>query len=185
MYKAFCHVPNGSKQAVNHLCGELCDRARRTSPGLLKGTDPMRKIANTSELQSELRRLLAYAQSERPSRRRIASALEDLSLRLAKVTPSETIGWKEVKDGVWLARAKYADGATHSFGIYEDGDTFGVEVDTPDGTYQRKKPFDSFEKARKYAAKFIDKANGNAMLADVLDKDFKPVQGRPHVSPLN
>ena len=43
----------------------------------------MRKIANTNELQSELRRLIAYSQSKRPSRGKISIRLSDLSKRLA------------------------------------------------------------------------------------------------------
>jgi|GEM_PF-909000 hypothetical protein len=43
----------------------------------------MQKIANTSELQRELRRLLSYAQSQRPSRLQLASACQDLSERVA------------------------------------------------------------------------------------------------------
>jgi hypothetical protein len=43
----------------------------------------MRKISNTNELQTELRRLLSYCQTEQPSRERIASALNDLSERVA------------------------------------------------------------------------------------------------------
>jgi len=41
------------------------------------------RIANTTELQDELRRLLAYAQSQRPSRSRIATALNELAHRTA------------------------------------------------------------------------------------------------------
>jgi hypothetical protein len=43
----------------------------------------MRKIASTPELQDELRRLIAYAETAQPSRARIADALEDLSDRVA------------------------------------------------------------------------------------------------------
>lgn len=43
----------------------------------------MHKIANTTVLQTELRRILAYAQSERPSRSRIAGELRSLSSRVA------------------------------------------------------------------------------------------------------
>jgi len=43
----------------------------------------MHKIANTSELQSELRRLLAYAQSQHPSRVALASACQELGERVA------------------------------------------------------------------------------------------------------
>jgi len=42
----------------------------------------MYRIAKT-ELQQELQRLLAYAQSARPSRVRLAAALQDLSVRVA------------------------------------------------------------------------------------------------------
>lgn len=42
----------------------------------------MLKIANTAELQTELRQILAYAQTEQPSRERIARELEDLGHRL-------------------------------------------------------------------------------------------------------
>ena len=43
----------------------------------------MRKIANTHELQDELRQLLAYTGSNRPSRERIALELKTLSTRIA------------------------------------------------------------------------------------------------------
>jgi len=42
----------------------------------------MDKIASTHELQTELKRLLAYASSERPSRVRVARQLEQLGRRL-------------------------------------------------------------------------------------------------------
>lgn len=47
-----------------------------------KGTQPMPKIADADELERELRRLLAYSQTDEPSRSRIASELLDLSGRL-------------------------------------------------------------------------------------------------------
>ena len=43
----------------------------------------MNRIADADELETELRRLVAYAQSEQPSRSRIASELRSLSARLA------------------------------------------------------------------------------------------------------
>lgn len=43
----------------------------------------MRKIADANDLERELRRLLAYSQSAKPSRERIASALQELSRRTA------------------------------------------------------------------------------------------------------
>lgn len=45
----------------------------------------MHRIANTSELQSELQQLLDYARSERPSRTQLASALRILSRRVSGV----------------------------------------------------------------------------------------------------
>jgi hypothetical protein len=48
---------------------------------------PMHRIANTTELQSELRRLIAYAESPQPSRERLAAALNDLSERVAASPP--------------------------------------------------------------------------------------------------
>jgi hypothetical protein len=142
----------------------------------------MRKIANTTELQTELRRILAYSRTERPSRRRLAATLSALSIRVAKVAPSD---WTQ-KDGVWLVRSQYADGETHSWGITERGGKFIVEVNKPDGTFQCKKQFDELGKAQRYAAKFIGKADGASKLSDVLDKDFKEVNGGgKKFSPLN
>jgi hypothetical protein len=43
----------------------------------------MQKIADASELEAEIRRLLAYTQGESPSRSRLASELQTLSTRLA------------------------------------------------------------------------------------------------------
>jgi len=58
----------------------------------------MPKIANTDELQQELRRILAYTHSEQPSRTRIASELQDLGDRLSKtaeLNPAPTLGGEE------------------------------------------------------------------------------------------
>jgi len=145
----------------------------------------MRKIASTSELQRELREILDYARAPRPSRQRIASALSALSDRLITAASSD---WKEVEEGAtWLRRAQYAGGAKYAWGIwYSDvAGKYGVEVETPDGCYQRKKTFDSLEQAQRFADKFIEKANGHEALADVLESEFKAVNGRAHVSPLN
>lgn len=51
----------------------------------------MRKIANTAELQSELRRLLAYVATDRPSRSKIASELDALSARLMTAMSTATV----------------------------------------------------------------------------------------------
>lgn len=44
-----------------------------------------RKIATRSELQSELRRLLAYVRSRKPSRTRLATELSSLAARVGKL----------------------------------------------------------------------------------------------------
>ena len=43
----------------------------------------MDKIASPNELQAELRRLLAYAQTEKPSREKLAAGLRGLASRVA------------------------------------------------------------------------------------------------------
>lgn len=43
----------------------------------------MRKISNTTDLQNELRRLLAAARESQPSRSHIAEQLEELAARVA------------------------------------------------------------------------------------------------------
>ena len=55
----------------------------------------MRKIANTSELQQELRRLLQYAAAYRPSRSLLASKLLGLSQRVATEVSSEAAKAKQ------------------------------------------------------------------------------------------
>ena len=80
----------------------------------------MHKIANATELTSELRRLLDYAQSDLPSRARIARELETLSLRL--VTASFKAG-----DSIVLSKDIY--------GAAKDGFTKGERV-TVRGTYK-------------------------------------------------
>lgn len=53
----------------------------------------MKKIANTQELQSELRSLLSYASSPNPSREKIASALLGLSNRVAMSSSLDRSTW--------------------------------------------------------------------------------------------
>ena len=43
----------------------------------------MKKIASPAELQTELRRLLAYSQSEKPSRAKLAAEMRKLADRVA------------------------------------------------------------------------------------------------------
>jgi chromosome segregation ATPase len=55
----------------------------------------MNKIANTQELQAELRTLLAYSETPNPSREKIASALESLSERVASRPYEDIASWKQ------------------------------------------------------------------------------------------
>lgn len=57
----------------------------------------MRKIASPAELHSELTYLLRYSQTSQPSRTELASALRDLSLRVAS-SPSATPNLDKVLD---------------------------------------------------------------------------------------
>jgi hypothetical protein len=52
----------------------------------------MHKIADADELETELRRLLAYTQTEEPSRSHLASELHGLSLRVAEEGSKRTYG---------------------------------------------------------------------------------------------
>ena len=64
----------------------------------------MRKIASTTELQHELRRLIAYTQTEQPSRQRIAGELQSLSQRLAgedQSPRSEAYKFFEIATKTW------------------------------------------------------------------------------------
>jgi hypothetical protein len=82
------------------------------------------------------------------------------------------VNWTE-KGGKWVAHVNYANGEEHTWVIDEVKDgQFVAHVNTGKTGYKRKKVFDSLEAAQRYGAKFIDKANGNQMLKDVLDKDF-------------
>jgi len=53
----------------------------------------MRRIANTTELTTELTRLLAYAGSYQPSRVKLAASLRSLALRTAAPKPPPDIQW--------------------------------------------------------------------------------------------
>jgi hypothetical protein len=89
----------------------------------------------------------------------------------SRVTAGLKAEWTE-KGGKWITRAQYASGKVHTWTISESGDKFTAQVATPQGTYKRKKPFDSLEAAQRFGAKFIEKANGADLLKDVLEKDF-------------
>lgn len=67
----------------------------------------MRKIANTTELTSELRQILAYAQSVRPSRQRLARQLRNLSLRVAMEHDSPEALAKYLKEHPDADKAKH------------------------------------------------------------------------------
>jgi hypothetical protein len=128
----------------------------------------MDKIASSRELQGELQRILRLAGEPHPSRVLLADELHALADRLGKLTD---VKWTE-KGGKWLSRAEYAGGEKHEWQISESGDKFSVSVKTPKGTHKAKKSFESLEQAQRFAARFIDKANGNKMLEEALGKDF-------------
>ena len=79
--------------------------------------------------------------------------------------------WTE-KGNQWLARAQYASGDKHTWSIKESGGGFVARVTTPEGTFKRKKPFDSLEAAQRYGARFIERADGADKLSAALEKDF-------------
>jgi hypothetical protein len=56
------------------------------------------KIASADELQAELKKILAYAQTENPSRKVIAQDLELLSARVAGKLPPEFLKNIKKKD---------------------------------------------------------------------------------------
>jgi hypothetical protein len=62
----------------------------------------MDKIASPRELTAELRRLLAYAGEETPSRERIASVLYDLAERVAAKAPAKLKG-KKLENAIMVA----------------------------------------------------------------------------------
>lgn len=81
----------------------------------------MNKIASPQDLQNELRRLVAYAESENPSREKLGSELHDLASRVA--------GQKEAVDGsrqVWAALE----------GAWVRGDLANDPSEDPRGTFQ-------------------------------------------------
>jgi len=81
----------------------------------------MRKIANTTELQTELRELLAYSLSERPSRLRIAAELDTLGGRVA--------GAKRAAAGGGLNKAlKLLEQAEAALKDAPEGDGLAAEV---------------------------------------------------------
>jgi seryl-tRNA synthetase len=60
----------------------------------------MNRIATTQELQAEIKNLLAYAQSKKPSREKLAADLTALAARVAgvkkeEIPESEQDSWKE------------------------------------------------------------------------------------------
>jgi hypothetical protein len=77
----------------------------------------MKKIASPADLQTELRRLLAYTQSEQPSRVKIAAALRELAERVAAKE-----FWRPVMDEdpekmsiAWVRPGNQRDGEAHAF----------------------------------------------------------------------
>jgi hypothetical protein len=64
----------------------------------------MDKIASPQDLQAELRRLLAYTQTEKPSREKLAAEMRELAARIEKVAARkgeviESKRWKHKESG--------------------------------------------------------------------------------------
>lgn len=132
----------------------------------------MDKIASSVELQAELQRILTAVQQPNPSRSSIA---EELRVLAARVSPSKGVKFTE-KGDKWLARVEYArEGEKYEWQISEDDGDFSVQVKTPKGSFKRNKTFDSLAQAERYANRFINVANGDELLKDVLSKDFTKV----------
>lgn len=123
----------------------------------------MQKLASSHELQGELERLLKAAQAPNPSRVMLAAELRTLADRLAA-----KVDWAK-KGDKWMARAEYSDGSKYEWSITDEGK---VSVKTPKGSYDCKKDFAGLDAAKKYCARFIDRADGGRQLEDVLSHDF-------------
>jgi hypothetical protein len=86
----------------------------------------MKKIANTTELQAEIRQILAYAQSEQPSREHVAKHLQLLSARVAGFgkTKDEWVSWLD--KSISQPGQNLLEFANHFVGTM--GDTFPPNV---------------------------------------------------------
>jgi len=104
----------------------------------------MRKIASPQDLQAELQRLLAYSQTEQPSREKIASELRGLAARVAKQGPKRPAEYqkrpgesdadrkKRIKEIPQSKRRKDLDAywkLWYAHADYDDGDENMVERD--------------------------------------------------------
>jgi hypothetical protein len=123
-------------------------------------------ISSPTALQRELRKLLQLCGADRPSRVRIATELLALSERVSADGNASS-----------MRHVQYADGTRISYGTFEDGEKFGVEIKTPDGVFKANKSFDTKDAAQRYVNKFVDKANGHELLEKALAKDFKRAKG--------
>jgi len=89
----------------------------------------MRKIATPQDLQSELKRLLAYCDQKTPSRTKLAAELRGLAVRLAKMTQTVREEMPEVQK--LIQRATGDDARFDSFGIMLfNGDLGDLEIRT-------------------------------------------------------
>jgi hypothetical protein len=115
----------------------------------------MRKIANTTELQTELSRLLDYAGSYQPSRAVLASELNHLSYRMAADTAPQSL--EEAKQAMDDLQKQWGEayGAWHKAMNGPQG-TRSFEQKQKDSEIAFKK-WKSVSKALKAAQKSFDK----------------------------
>jgi len=70
----------------------------------------MKKIATPQDLQAELTQILAYSQSERPERGRIAAKLNDLADRLEGTSKTAMDSEEEeLYDAIWMIASNDGD----------------------------------------------------------------------------
>jgi len=78
----------------------------------------------------------------------------------------------------WLARVTYANGKNYDWGIKQIGERFIVEAKSGTSILQVKERFYTLSKAQKFAARFIERADGEHLLKAAVDKNkFSFVKG--------
>jgi hypothetical protein len=86
----------------------------------------MDKIASPQDLQAELRRLLAYAQTEKPSREKLATGMRVLAARVSfdRVAATDA-DLKKLAQGTLKSLESLADSAQDLYGKEPKGSTKG------------------------------------------------------------
>ena len=77
----------------------------------------------------------------------------------------------------WVSRVVYANGKAYDWAVVLVGERFIVETRSGSSVLQAKKRFATLTQAQKFAARFIDRADGEHLLRAATDADkFKPVK---------